>query len=101
VTFRAPVASVSFRVAPAVQGTAAYVSTAFSANGKRLAGTAVRVTQDSGDPADTGPGYFTIGLANLPAGATRVQLTNEFVRSSFSHITQIDYGVASISYVSQ
>jgi hypothetical protein len=96
--FTRPVSSLSVRVAPALQGTARYVLKAFAASGKLLARTSVTVTQDSGDPADTGFGYFTISLSNLPGPAKSFTLDNVFLRSTFPTNDNIPYGVSSISY---
>lgn len=96
-TFTRPISSLSLRVAPALQGTATYVLSAFAGSGKLLATTSVTVTQDFGDPANTGFGYFMVSLTNLPKPAKSFTLDNVFVRSSFSN-TDIPYGVSSISY---
>lgn len=97
-TFTRPVSSLSLRVAPSLQGTATYVLSAFAASGKLLATTSVTVTQDFGDPANTGFGYFTVSLTNLPKPAKSFTLNQVFVRSSFPLNTDITYGVSSISY---
>ncbi|OLC02690.1 MAG: hypothetical protein AUH78_20810 [Gemmatimonadetes bacterium 13_1_40CM_4_69_8] len=97
-TFTRPISDVSLRVAPRAQGTATYTLSVFAASGELLATTAVTVTQDFGDPANSGFGYFTISLTNLPSPAKRFTLENVFVRSSFPSNTEIAYGVSSISY---
>jgi hypothetical protein len=89
--------SISASVAPATQGTATYTLTAYKGNGKPIASSSITVTQDTGDP-QTGPwGYNTVTLAGLSKKATAFHLTNSFVRSSHSHITQIEFGVSSIT----
>lgn len=95
-TFTAPVSSLSMQVAPSLQGTAEYTLTAF-ASGSVVARASVTVTEDTGDPADTGFGYFTIDLGTLPRPATSFTLDSRFVRSSFP-ITNIEYAVRSIAY---
>jgi len=97
-TFTRPISDVSLRVAPRAQGTATYTLSVFAASGELLATTAVTVTQDFGDPANSGFGYFTISLTNLPSPAKRFTLENVFVRSSFPSNPEIAYGVSSISY---
>lgn len=97
-TFTRPISNLSLRVAPTLQGTATYVLSAFAASGKLLATTSVTVTQDFGDPANTGFGYFTVSLTNLPKPAKSFTLDQVFVRSSFPQTTDITYGVSSISY---
>ena len=96
-TFTRPISDLSLTVAPALQGTATYVLTAFAASGEPIATTSVTVTQDFGDPANTGFGYFTISLSDLAAPAKSFTLENVFVRSSFG-TSAIEYGVSSISY---
>lgn len=96
--FAKPISDLSLQVAPALQGTARYVLKAFAASGKLLATASVTVTQDFGDPATTGFGYFTISLRNLRRPAKSFTLENVFVRSSFPGNTEIPYGVSSISY---
>ena len=88
--------SISANFAPAGQGTAVYTLTAYK--GKVAVGSnSVTVTQDSGDP-ESGPfGYATISLSALPKNADAFRLSNSFVRSSFPHITLIEFGTASIS----
>lgn len=89
--------SVSATVAPATQGTATYTLTAYKGDGKPIAQNSITVTQDTGDP-QTGPwGYETVTLEGLPKKAKSFRLTNSFVSSSHSHITQIEFGVASIT----
>jgi hypothetical protein len=89
--------SISARVAPTTQGTATYTLTAYNGNGHKIADSSVTVTQDTGDP-QTGPwGYATIELGPLPKKAQSFRLTNAFVRSSYSHITQIEFGISSIT----
>jgi len=97
-TFTRPISDLSVVVAPGIQGTATYVLSAFAVSGELLGTTSVTVTQDIGDPANSGYGYFTIGLTNLPGPAKSFTLDNVFVRSSFPQNTEIPYGVSSISY---
>lgn len=96
--FTRPISSLSMQVAPGLQGTATYVLSAFAASGKLLATSSVTVTQDFGDPANTGFGYFTMSLPNLPGPAKSFTLDNVFVRSSSPTNTDMPYGVSSISY---
>jgi len=100
-TFMRPISDLSLRVAPRLQGTATYLLSAFAASGELLATTSLTVTQDEGDPANSGPGYFTISLTDLHGPAKRFALDNVFVRSSFPLPlnTEIDYAVSSISYL--
>lgn len=96
--FTRPISELSLRVAPALQGTAKYVLRVFTSDGALLARSVMTVTQDSGDPADGGMGYFTMRLRNLPSTARRFKLHNVFVRSSFPLNTSIPFGVSSITY---
>jgi hypothetical protein len=89
--------SISASVAPATQGTADYTLTALDNSGRTISSKTVRVTQDTGDP-ETGPwGYVTIELGPLSKKASSFHISNSFIRSSHSHITQIEFGVASIA----
>ena len=97
-TFTRPIADLLLRVAPGLQGTATYLLKAFAPSGRLLATTSVTVTEDFGDPANSGFGYFEIRLANLPGPAKSFTLDNVFVRSSFPQNVAIPYGVSSISY---
>jgi hypothetical protein len=97
-TFTRPVSDLSLEVAPGLQGTVIYVLKAFSASGKLLGTTRLRVTQDFGDPANTGFGYVTVSLPNLPKAAKSFTLQSVFVRSTFPLNTEIPYGIGSISY---
>lgn len=92
------ISSLSARISPAIQGTAVYTLTALSSSGNVVESGSVTVTQDEGDPAHSGWGYFTIDLGALPRKARSFTLTNTFVRSSFSHITSIPFGVSSITF---
>ena len=96
-TFTRPVSDLSLRVAPSIQGTATYVLKAFAASGEVVGETSVTVTQDFGDPANTGFGYFTLSLRDLPRPAKSFTVDSVFVRSSFG-LTAISYGVSSITY---
>ena len=97
-TFARPISELSVRVAPALQGTALYVLNAFAESGALLATTSVTVTQDEGDPANSGSGYFTMSFTNLPGPAGSFALDNVFVRSSFPQNVVIPFGVSSITY---
>lgn len=97
-TFHPAFCSLSVRVAPAAQGTAAYTLTAYAASGRMVGSTTVTVTQDIGDPTSGPDGYFTIELTNLSPRAQTFTLENQFIRSSFAHITLIPFGVSSITY---
>jgi hypothetical protein len=88
---------VSATFAPATQGTAEYTLTAYKGNGKPIASNTITVTQDTGDPETGAWGYDTVTLEGLSKKAKSFRLTNSFIRSSHSHITQIDFGVASIT----
>jgi hypothetical protein len=97
-TFTRPISDLSLRVAPALQGTVTYVLKVFTASGRLLATTSLTVTQDFGDPANSGFGYVTISLPSLPRPGKSFTLHSVFVRSSFPLNTEIPYGVSSISY---
>ncbi len=97
-TFHPSVCSLSVRVAPAFQGTAAYTLMAYSSSGEVVGSTSVIVTQDSGDPESGLFGYFSIELTNLSQRAQTFTLENQFIRSSFPQNTQISFGVSSITY---
>jgi hypothetical protein len=98
-TFHPSVCSISVRVAPAFQGTAAYTLKAYSGSGKVVGSTTMTVTQDLGE-AGSGPfGYFTIELTGLSQKAQTFTLENQFIRSSFPQTTQISFGVSSITYI--
>jgi hypothetical protein len=90
--------SISARFAPALQGTAAYTLTVYKGSGRTIASNSMIVTQDTGEPQSGQWGYVTIALDGLPNEAKSFRLSNTFVRSSYSHITQIEFGVASITY---
>jgi hypothetical protein len=96
--FTRPISNLSMQIAPGLQGTAVYVLKAFDGSGRLVSRTSRTVTQDSGDPEDTGQGYFTMSFPNLPRPAKSFTLDNEFLRSSFPLDTDIPYGVSSISY---
>lgn len=96
--FVRPVSELSLRVAPSLQGTARYLLRVFGAGGRALAEQSLTVTQDFGDPANTGFGYFEIGVSGLTRPALSFSLESSFVRSSFPENTAIPYGVASLSF---
>jgi hypothetical protein len=97
-TFKPKITSLAARFAPAGQGTATYTLSALNPSGRVIGATSVTVTQDTGDP-ESGPfGYVTIDLGTLSKKAAAFTLTNEFVRSSYPHITLIEFGVSSISF---
>jgi len=89
--------SLSAQVAPTLQGTATYTLAAFK-HGKQIAATSMTVTQDTGDPTTGPPGYFTIRVDRLPKKADSFSLSNVFVRSSFPNVTEIGFGVSSITF---
>lgn len=96
--FKRPISDLSLSVAPSFLGTARYTLNLFSPSGALVA-TAVRtVTQDPGDPADTGFGYFTISVSDLPKAVKSFSLDNVFLRSSAPNVTVIPYGVSSITF---
>ena len=95
--FTTPANSVSVRVAPALQGTATYTLSTFDASSTLVASQSVTITQDTGDPENTGFGYFTIDLDNLPTAASSFTIENTFVRSS-GWPTRIDFGVSEIAF---
>jgi hypothetical protein len=72
-------------VAPEFGGTGEYTLTAFDSGGQVVATKSVTRTEDPGDPADQGFGYFTIDLGPLPGPARSFILTNRFIRSSLRH----------------
>ena len=82
-------------LAPASQGTADYTLAAFAARANLIGSTTIRITQDEGDPDNTGGGYLSINLDGLSRPARAFSLTNEFVRSSFPDRSVIDFGVSS------
>jgi peptidoglycan/xylan/chitin deacetylase (PgdA/CDA1 family) len=91
--------SLSAQVVPGYQGTATYTLAAFQ-QGKQIAATSITVTQDVGDPT-TGPaGYVTITIGRLPTSADSFSLGDVLVRSSFSSVTTMDFGVSSITFSS-
>lgn len=96
--FRPSVCSLSVRVAPALQGTAAYTLTAFAPSGEIVSQATVTVTQDSGDPENGSFGYFSLELENLTPRANHFTLENRFIRSSFPHNTQIPFAISSLTY---
>ena len=97
-TFTRPISSLQLSVAPSQQGTATYVLNIFDASGGLLATTSVTVTEDFGDPANTGFGYFTMSVTNLAKPGKSFTLTDVFVRSSFPLNTDMPFGVSSIAY---
>ena len=94
-TFTSPISGLSLQIAPASQGTAIYTLTALSGSGEVLGTMSRTITQDSGDPEDGPPGYFTMTLESLQTPAASFILDSEFVRSSFGN-NAIEYGVSSI-----
>jgi|GEM_PF-3603450 len=96
--FRPAVCSLSVRVAPALQGTAAYTLTAFAPSGEIVSQTTLTITQDSGDPENGPFGYFSLELENLTPRANHFTLENRFIRSSFPHNTQIPFAISSLTY---
>lgn len=97
-TFHPSVCSISIRVAPAFQGTAAYTLKAYSASGKVVGSTTVIVTQDIGDPETGELGYFVIELTELSQKTQTFTLENQFIRSSFPQNIEISFGISSITY---
>jgi hypothetical protein len=81
--FTAPIIQLSLEAAPGFQGTAEYTLTAFDRAGQVVASRAVVVTEDEGDPAHQGFGYFTVDLGTLPRPATSFTFRSRFIRSSF------------------
>ena len=81
--FTAPIIRLSLEAAPAFQGTAEYTLTAFDRAGLVVDSRAVVVTEDEGDPAHQGFGYFTVDLGTLPRPATSFTFRSRFLRSSF------------------
>ena len=90
-------ARLSAEVAPDHQGTATYTLAAFD-KGKQIQATSITVTQDTGDPTTGPPGYFAISIGPLSKKADSFSLSNVFVRSSFPDVTEIGFGVSSITF---
>ena len=88
--------NISASFAPAGQGTATYTLTAYK-GGHPIGSNSLTVTQDTGDPQTDPFGYASISLSNLPKQADTFRLSNRFVRSSFPHITVIEFGTSSIT----
>jgi hypothetical protein len=97
-TFTRPISSLTLNLAPQLQGTMTYVLSAFSASGELLGTTSRTVTQDFGDPANTGFGYFSITLTDLPKPAKSFSILGVFVRSTFELNTFIPFALSTISY---
>ena len=95
--FTRPVSAISLRLAPSLQGTAVYVLRAFAAGGRLVDERATTVTQDFGDPANTGFAYFTLGVSGLRHPARWFVVDNVFVRSSFGG-SFVTYGIGSVSF---
>ena len=107
-TFTAPVTTLSVEVAPEFGGTGEYTLTAFDSGGQVVATKSVTRTEDPGDPADQGFGYFTIDLGPLPGPARSFILTNRFIRSSSGTpmcggggLACFGFGVSTITYTIQ
>jgi hypothetical protein len=107
-TFTAPVTALSVEVAPAFGGTAEYTLTAFDSGGHAVATKSVTRTEDPGDPADQGFGYFPIDLGPLSDSARSFTLTNRFIRSSTGTpicegggLACFSFGVSTITYTIQ
>ena len=104
--FTKPVTSLSLQAAPAFQGTAEYTLTAFDRAGQVILSAATVVTEDEGDPAHQGFGYFTVDLGTLPRPASSFTFQSRFIRSSFGTPDCGDepvdrcfsYGVRTISF---
>jgi hypothetical protein len=92
-----PVSGLSVRLAPGLQGTAEYTLTTFDSLGLSIDKHSVLITQDTGDSQNSGFGYFTIDMKNLPRKAKSFILDERFIRSSFIQNTSIPYGLGSIS----
>jgi hypothetical protein len=90
--------SISAQIAPAVQGTAVYTLEALGSNGTVLHSSSLTLTQDTGDPETSPWGYAKVELQGVPKKARSFRISNRFVRSSFAHTTQIEFGVAEISW---
>jgi hypothetical protein len=91
------VTSISAQIAPGFQGTAVYRLAALDVLSNIIASRSVLVTQDEGDPENSGFGYFTIALSELP-GPVGFFVDNTFVRSSFPVNRTTDGGVSSITF---
>lgn len=90
-------ATLSAEVAPDFQGTATYTLAAFR-KGQQIQATSITVTQDTGDPTTGPPGYFAISIGPLSEKADSFSLSNVFVRSSSPDVTEIGFGVSTITF---
>ena len=96
--FARRVTGLSALVAPGFQGTADYTLAAFDSRANLVGRTTIRITQDEGDPDNTGFGYLALDLGHLARPARSFSLTNQFVRSSFPDRTFIDFGVSTFEF---
>ena len=98
-TFRGPPArSISVEVAPAFQGTASYTLTARDQRDRVVGRKSVIRTEDTGDPADQGFGYFTVAVGSLPRPARSFTVTNQFIRRSYGPLRCVGGGTACFSF---
>lgn len=88
-------------LAPRFQGTAIYTLSGFDAFSNFLGSVSRELTQDEGDPENTGMGYISLylELENLVNPATSFTLSNQFVRSSFPQTNVIPFGVNTIQFI--
>lgn len=77
----AAVTSISVDIAPWLQGTWAYRLAALDVLSNIIDSETILVTQDSGDPENSGSGYFSIELAGLP-GAVGFLVDSTYIRDS-------------------
>ena len=105
--FTVPVTRLSLEAAPDYQGTAEYTLAALDQAGQVVATKVVVVTQDEGDPANQGFGYFPIDLGRLSRAAVSFTLRLRFIRSSYGTPecsppgppeTCFSYGVRTITF---
>ena len=93
----AAVTSISVDIAPWLQGTWAYRLAALNVLSNIIDSKTILVTQDTGDPENTGFGYFSIELTGLP-GAAGFLVDSTFIRTSYG--TTSANNIAALSSIS-
>jgi hypothetical protein len=93
-----PIDALSVLVAPGSQGTADYTLALFDVDTNLTGSTTIRVTQDFGDPENTGFGYVPLTVGRTSTAAHFFSLSNRFVRSSFSEVGNVEFAVSTLEF---
>lgn len=91
--------NLSVQLAPTSQGTRLYTLTGYNAALIPVGSVSRQVTQDFGDPENTGFGYFSLVLDPITEPVSSFEVSSVFIRSSFGPCCQgAGYGVASVTW---